>query len=100
MIDAFGRKGDKLMRFGNYEKIKKIRKTESVLKKIHDGIKLYCSNSDCKNTVVLKPDELNGAIMCTKCNAGFFVKEKPESKKSEEMKSKTVKNNKKQKDRR
>lgn len=70
------------MKFGNYDKIKKIRKTEEELKKIHDGTKLYCSNPDCKNTVVLKPDEINRAIMCTKCNAGFFVKEKPKSEKS------------------
>ena len=67
------------MGFGNYEKMKRIRKVEAELKILHNGIRMFCSNENCKNTVVLKPEEAERTIMCSKCHSGFFVKEKIKS---------------------
>lgn len=68
------------MKFGNYDKINKIRKTEEELKKILQGTKMYCSNQKCKNTVIFNSDEMGRKIMCSKCHSGIFVKEKVDPK--------------------
>ncbi|MGF7535364.1 hypothetical protein AAGG74_17070 [Bacillus mexicanus] len=69
------------MAFGNYEKYKLIEKSEEEIKKIHSGIKVICSNKQCKNKLTFNHDELNRKIMCTKCNSGFFIEEKKKKRK-------------------
>jgi DNA-directed RNA polymerase subunit RPC12/RpoP len=83
-----------MKKYGNPDKIKRIRKNEKEVQKIIEGTKAHCSNLECKNTVVLKSDEFERPIMCGKCHKGFFVKEKPTKEKNtkkEVVKEKTVK---------
>lgn len=64
------------MRFGNHRKLQRIHKTEEVIKKVTDGIKMFCSNDECKNIVTLDLESSARTIMCSKCHSGFFIKKK------------------------
>ncbi|WP_456364129.1 hypothetical protein [Priestia aryabhattai] len=69
------------MRFGNPRKLQRVRKTEEEIKKIIDGIKMFCSNDKCSNTVVLELENTERVIMCSKCHSGYFIKKKKVKKK-------------------
>ncbi|MED4284679.1 hypothetical protein P4679_22430 [Priestia megaterium] len=69
------------MRFGNHRKLQRIHKTEEVIKKVTDGIKMFCSNDECNNIVTLDLESSARTIMCSKCHSGFFIKKKQIKKK-------------------
>ncbi|NGY88135.1 hypothetical protein F6Y05_34505 [Bacillus megaterium] len=69
------------MRFGNHRKLQRIQKTEEIIKKVTDGIEMFCSNDKCKNIVTLDVEVATRTIMCGKCHSGFFSKKKKIKKK-------------------
>ncbi|MCK2000312.1 hypothetical protein MZM54_02775 [[Brevibacterium] frigoritolerans] len=80
------------MKFGNSEKMKRIRKTEKDLAKILDGSVLHCSNKKCKNKVTLNEEEAGRVILCTKCHSGYFVMKDETKNKKESVKEKSFEN--------
>jgi len=75
------------MRFGNHRKLQRIQKTEDQIKKLIDGIKMFCSNDKCSNNVVLDFESTERVIMCGKCHSGFFIKKKKVKKKPTKVKA-------------